>query len=1763
MKIKRLLATLLALILAFSCFAVVPFTASAADAVVEETTTVGTKDAIFIGKTGSNQMSNIFVPLSARNTKLDGSGEALTGDTHFKVTFNAKMLSGTKPILGFVRNNYGSQSPSDGTYPEMHYVNNGSGTKTGSFYDPLYTKYDAQTGKFEAVFGATVSDNYDKTPGKGDKGSRWGYLTIGNAEHNGNWHSEYDYDVSFIMSDIEIKVYDASTKTTKGDNIAPSFSKNDVDFDGTYFVRKVGDDAWDNFFYAGANKWHIDTCGENIKRIQVPADYLTANYNAANFVKTAETDYTREYYTNANYNGMYFAALESSNNAGFEVVTDLNKKVIIIDANHEGEADVRDVDGYKPTSNRKANIFVPLNLAQYNINVSQTPETQFIVKVTFKAKILEGEGYPVLGRVVANQGKSGGNGTGTGSEALGKMAKNINLSGYYDAGSHESYYDLNGNLLSYSYNPETEEFVGYMRMKSGDSSYVSVWGTNEVLTIGNAENVWQDMTYDTTEFNSSFAISDVKVDAYKAESYNGGYKMVSLAGEDIAPDFYGENLDTTSTWQFKFDNGSSHATDLLRASQKTWSVDGAVGMVHQYNLTECFDKHTLTHHAATDTTREYYACSCGKNYADIAATEEIDDISAKKQMIVISAAGEKTAHVAIPLDLRGFTGDTWGYFEFKAKIKGLGADALPNVNLYLARREGQVGGATSTSDASVIDGSTSYDAATSTFTFRFKMWRPNIRKDYKDYFYTSPTNGANLLLALSNMTPVGNGGKDNDYYTTYAIAEPELYRVTSADLDAPRYDGENLINDITDKTVDFESQYLLSDYTSNYYSNTYSSPMTAKVNNWVRYGSGVSKIGVYDIPEGFFEGEGADANMLAIYGSGNQHAINYETFLEPGATYLFDIDYKTFGGVKALINPQIAGTGSYATVANATDTGSHYSVEFTMPSNARVSYDGNFKLYLGQKWPAKRNGSVYFANASLRKIEGAGPGENILLNGDFNYGNGEVIAEENYSEALPFWNKDDILNYAQAQTMDIPANFFDGDAVTTVDNVAIKMKGGNWNELQFKVQLEPSTTYRLTYNYRNRGDVVTVGARGTGSVVFNNISDNTDGKYLQTYELVTGADKVAGDTAEPNTRIYFALGTNSYDKEFYISNVALYKVVDGETVGYNLVGHLNPIFDSSVYAVVENGEVALALGGDDSASLKRFLAQGWLAASQEAKVDFTKYASLIKVDDDFFTYVAPATRLVNLRRILLGYEAADVTDWYQDVNNDGAVNVKDLVRTKKNAARAAGTAEGGAEASADAMYDKIMNAPNTEIKEGSVVYYVSNAGKDTNAGTSPEAPLATITKANQKASSGDTVLLNRGNTWRVVANSENGYTAKSGVTYGAYGEGEKPLILGSAKDYTKASWTNVSGNIWKTQVSSDAHDGNRIGNIYFFQNANDEEPTVIGRVVRNGQRFASYNDLIEEGDVYSDISDGWFGNDKGTVYVYCVGNPATKYGRIEVAEKREVFILESGVTFDNIAIKYAGGHAVNASNVKNVTVTNCEIGYVGGAPLNAEVYGNGIQFGLGGENITVKNNYVYQCLDAGITFQSWGVSGTNDDTEFENVTFADNLLTNNYYNIEFFTTGTSDYKIGANNAGNGKFTDIYITGNIMRFAGECWSATQRMDSADGTGNFRSANICVTQDAYYINTSNLNIADNIFDCTTSSHVYWTWDDVTADVDKTAHVGLNVSGNTFYQKAGATDNRVMMFGNTSSYSYASSQYGLEQAVARFDSNPGTVQWLDTIN
>jgi hypothetical protein len=111
---------------------------------------------------------------------------------------------------------------------------------------------------------------------------------------------------------------------------------------------------------------------------------------------------------------------------------------------------------------------------------------------------------------------------------------------------------------------------------------------------------------------------------------------------------------------------------------------------------------------------------------------------------------------------------------------------------------------------------------------------------------------------------------------------------------------------------------------------------------------------------------------------------------------------------------------------------------------------------------------------------------------------------------------------------------------------------------------------------------------------------------------------------------------------------------------------------------------------------------------------------------------------------------------------------------------------------------------------GKTYYIDSTLGNDSSDGIT--GPWKTLAKVNSFTfNPSDKILFKRGEVWREQFIPQSGDTTGY-ITYGAYGEGEKPLFLGSVKKNNTSDWTTLDNNIWRTYAVLDDSPLNTKGN---------------------------------------------------------------------------------------------------------------------------------------------------------------------------------------------------------------------------------------------------------------------------------------------------------------------------------------------------------------
>jgi len=267
-----------------------------------------------------------------------------------------------------------------------------------------------------------------------------------------------------------------------------------------------------------------------------------------------------------------------------------------------------------------------------------------------------------------------------------------------------------------------------------------------------------------------------------------------------------------------------------------------------------------------------------------------------------------------------------------------------------------------------------------------------------------------------------------------------------------------------------------------------------------------------------------------------------------------------------------------------------------------------------------------------------------------------------------------------------------------------------------------------------------------------------------------------------------------------------------------------------------------------------------------------------------------------------------------------------------------------------------------------MVYYIDNIrGDDSNDGLSSLTPKQDYLKLQLAA--GDTVLFKRGSIYRGGLKTVNG-EVHNPVTYDAYGQGRKPVFLGSQFIADMDLWKREKRYVWSFIGKLEGEPGNLI-----FDDGNS-----------CGVMRWSEKELKHQGD--------WFFQEENGNYklmLYSTKNPAIKYPSIECSLKNDGFLCsaEHDVLLRNICFENCSVHGFSAS-CQRVTIEKCVFRFIGGAILDREKkirYGNAVDICDFAFDVSIRKCLFDNIYDSGISQH-----GDTESEPFVNMIFENNLF---------------------------------------------------------------------------------------------------------------------------------------------------------------------------
>ena len=396
---------------------------------------------------------------------------------------------------------------------------------------------------------------------------------------------------------------------------------------------------------------------------------------------------------------------------------------------------------------------------------------------------------------------------------------------------------------------------------------------------------------------------------------------------------------------------------------------------------------------------------------------------------------------------------------------------------------------------------------------------------------------------------------------------------------------------------------------------------------------------------------------------------------------------------------------------------------------------------------------------------------------------------------------------------------------------------------------------------------------------------------------------------------------------------------------------------------------------------------------------------------------------------------------------------------------------------AEEQKSKIRNSINNyEESIYGTTYYVSSInGSDENDGLSPETPFKTCKRFSGMLKEYDYVLFERGSLFRECIHM------RKGVTYSAYGEGEKPRFYNSIDGVGGDKWTLTDKeNVWVfntdipgiKDIGNIIFDGGRAWGIKVLKDIhgyrkwqgdcfNGFECVNIPEV-----KFTDYRDMKYNLEYYHD----W---ENSKLYLYCnFGNPGEYFKEIEMSMKG--IIISGSATecvIDNLNVMYTGSHGIGTSDFSDFTVQYCEFGFIGGSIQGAKTgmtgrFGNAVECFGSCENYVIHDCYAYQVYDCCFTTQWQGT--VNDDVIMNGVRFYNNVAELSNTGLETWLACHRLYASG----NQYKFRNMELFNNYNMYMGYGWSH-QRFNK---DSNFFYGDVLIS-DTYYENCSvhhNVNV-----------------------------------------------------------------------------------------
>jgi hypothetical protein len=346
--------------------------------------------------------------------------------------------------------------------------------------------------------------------------------------------------------------------------------------------------------------------------------------------------------------------------------------------------------------------------------------------------------------------------------------------------------------------------------------------------------------------------------------------------------------------------------------------------------------------------------------------------------------------------------------------------------------------------------------------------------------------------------------------------------------------------------------------------------------------------------------------------------------------------------------------------------------------------------------------------------------------------------------------------------------------------------------------------------------------------------------------------------------------------------------------------------------------------------------------------------------------------------------------------------------------------------SAESSYSNEVQVGDSHVAAGTAqatTYYVANDGNNANVGTDSGHPFAfspgmvgcNSTCAGVRLAAGDSVLFNRGDTWRDTLTTSMSGVSGNPLNYGAYGTGANPIINGSTmltfwttesqgsfNAYYSTSMRSKSGSVLidaSSRLTSNAvskaslmpgqwfwDSGNSRTYVRLVADSSPESHTVEGTTrsfaIHNTKNWLTFSNISTYGTsnvghyenssthtVLTSVSGAW--NDTAGILLRsaflvcnsCTGSNNSVYG-ISIDD---ISTGAHDIILNNPEVQFNGNSGIQITGTVNVTINGGDGSFNG----TASVEGDGISItsisGVNATNIAINNVNAHDNLGNGLS----------------------------------------------------------------------------------------------------------------------------------------------------------------------------------------------------